>query len=161
SLRPLYRLREPPAVRCGFLGSAGRHGRAGRLRERVGGRPGRSVRHPGGRCPRGLGTLRRGRLRAPPGVRDGRVARWLAAAHDPRARKLPALMSPPLLQVSGLGKRFRGLEALRDVSLEVRAGEILAVIGPNGAGKTTLLNIVSGALAPSSGDVHYRGERIS
>jgi branched-chain amino acid transport system ATP-binding protein len=70
-------------------------------------------------------------------------------------------MSPPLLQVSGLGKRFRGLEALRALTFEVRSGEILAVIGPNGAGKTTLLNIVSGALAPSTGDVHFRGKRIS
>ena len=70
-------------------------------------------------------------------------------------------MSPPVLQVSGLSKRFRGLEALRAVSFVVRAGEILAVIGPNGAGKTTLLNLLSGALAPSAGDVRYRGQRIS
>jgi branched-chain amino acid transport system ATP-binding protein len=66
----------------------------------------------------------------------------------------------PLLVVRGLGKRFAGLEALRDASFDVAEGEILALIGPNGAGKTTLLNLIAGALRPTAGSVRFRGQRI-
>ena len=65
-----------------------------------------------------------------------------------------------LLEVRGLHKRFGGLHAVRDVSLEVRQGSIKAVIGPNGAGKTTLFHLVSGFLAPDQGTVRLRGEPI-
>lgn len=58
-----------------------------------------------------------------------------------------------LLEVSGLGKRFSGLVALDDVSLEVEAGEIIGLVGPNGAGKTTLFNCISGTLEPTEGTV--------
>ena len=60
-----------------------------------------------------------------------------------------------LLTVEGLGKRYGELEALRDVSFEVRAGELLAVIGPNGAGKTTLLSIIAGIQPASAGSVSH------
>jgi ABC-type branched-subunit amino acid transport system ATPase component len=66
----------------------------------------------------------------------------------------------PLLECRGLGRRFGGLWALRDVDLAVHEGEILGLIGPNGAGKTTLFNVVSGVLRPTTGTVHYRGRRI-
>jgi ABC-2 type transport system ATP-binding protein len=59
-----------------------------------------------------------------------------------------------VLSVSALAKRYGALEALRDVSFEVAAGELIAVVGPNGAGKTTLLSIIVGVQPPSSGLVN-------
>jgi len=67
----------------------------------------------------------------------------------------------PLLSVRGLTKRFGGLTALHDASFEVAAGEIFGVIGPNGAGKTTLFSCLVGALAPTAGEVRFRGERMN
>ncbi|MCW3018038.1 MAG: heme exporter protein CcmA [Solirubrobacterales bacterium] len=58
-----------------------------------------------------------------------------------------------VLVVEALAKRYGEIEALRDVSFEVRAGELVAVIGPNGAGKTTLLSIIAGIHPPSAGSV--------
>jgi ABC-2 type transport system ATP-binding protein len=59
----------------------------------------------------------------------------------------------PVLSVSGLSKRYGEREALRDVSFELRAGELVAVVGPNGAGKTTLLSILVGVQSASAGSV--------
>jgi branched-chain amino acid transport system permease protein len=72
---------------------------------------------------------------------------------DPRA---PGA-GPPLLRVEALSKRFGGLEALRDVTLHVRRGEILGVLGPNGAGKSTLFDCISGFVRPSRGTVRLAG----
>jgi branched-chain amino acid transport system permease protein len=58
-----------------------------------------------------------------------------------------------VLEVSGLVMRFRGVVALEDVSLTVRAGEIHGIVGPNGSGKTTLFNVISGLYKPSGGQV--------
>jgi branched-chain amino acid transport system ATP-binding protein len=65
-----------------------------------------------------------------------------------------------LLELSALGKRFGGVQAVKDVSFSVKKGTIKAVIGPNGAGKTTLFNLVSGFLTPDTGSIHFRGEPI-
>ncbi len=65
-----------------------------------------------------------------------------------------------LLAARGVCCEFGGVVALRDVDVELRAGEILALIGPNGAGKTTLLNILSCVLAPTRGEVWLRGSRV-
>jgi ABC-2 type transport system ATP-binding protein len=57
------------------------------------------------------------------------------------------------LTVSAVSKRYGELEALREITLQARTGELVAVIGPNGAGKTTLLSIIAGAQAPTAGSV--------
>jgi inositol transport system ATP-binding protein len=62
-----------------------------------------------------------------------------------------------LLSVEGVSKQFSGVAALRDVSLEVRRGEILGLLGENGAGKSTLLKILSGVQPPSSGRIVFDG----
>ncbi len=82
----------------------------------------------------------------------------------PAAAPLPTRARPAageiLLDVKNAEKRFGGLVAVNRVSFELRAGEILGLIGPNGAGKSTLFNLVTGVLPLSSGEVHFRGERI-
>ncbi len=65
-----------------------------------------------------------------------------------------------LLEIEHLTKEFDGVTALQNVTLEVRAGEILGVIGPNGAGKTTLFNCISGMFPPDRGTIRFRGEPI-
>lgn len=66
-----------------------------------------------------------------------------------------------LLQAEDLTKAFRGLVAVRGVSLEVRPREICSIIGPNGAGKTTLFNLLSGVLRPTSGRIRVDGKDMS
>jgi branched-chain amino acid transport system ATP-binding protein len=66
----------------------------------------------------------------------------------------------PLLEVSGISKRFGGLVAVRDLSLEMARGEVLGLIGPNGAGKTTAFNLLSGFLTPDEGTVHFDGHPL-
>jgi ABC-2 type transport system ATP-binding protein len=63
----------------------------------------------------------------------------------------------PLISVNGLGKRFGERQALREVTFELGAGELVAVVGPNGAGKTTLLSILAGVQSASSGSVGGAG----
>jgi len=65
-----------------------------------------------------------------------------------------------MLEVSNLDVFYGKSQALRDVSLRVDEGEIVALVGANGAGKTTLLNTVSGLLRPASGSVEFLGKRI-
>jgi branched-chain amino acid transport system ATP-binding protein len=66
-----------------------------------------------------------------------------------------------ILEVKGMTKRFGGLTAVNDVSFVVNEREILSVIGPNGAGKSTLFKLISSFLKPTSGEVRFKGERIS
>lgn len=62
-----------------------------------------------------------------------------------------------VLEISGATKRFGGLIAVNDVSLHLKAGEILALLGPNGAGKSTMFNLISGALPATTGEVRFIG----
>jgi branched-chain amino acid transport system ATP-binding protein len=66
-----------------------------------------------------------------------------------------------LLDVSGLGRTFGGVKAVRDLSFSLQADEILGLIGPNGAGKTTVVNLLSGVIKPSSGKVVLSGEEVT
>jgi branched-chain amino acid transport system ATP-binding protein len=66
-----------------------------------------------------------------------------------------------VLRTRELTRRFGGLVAVKDVSIECRTGEVHAVIGPNGAGKTTLINMLSGDLHPSSGSIFLEGSDVT
>ncbi|GAB3705504.1 sugar ABC transporter ATP-binding protein [Spirosoma flavus] len=66
----------------------------------------------------------------------------------------------PFLQLTGISKRFPGVKALDNVSFELQAGEVHALCGENGAGKSTLMNILTGNLAPDSGQLLLRGNPI-
>jgi putative phosphonate transport system ATP-binding protein len=65
-------------------------------------------------------------------------------------------MSGPLLSASGLLKSYGGRAAVREASLTLNEGEVLAIVGESGSGKSTLLNMLSGRLAPDGGEVSYR-----
>ena len=65
------------------------------------------------------------------------------------------------LSVAGVGKRFGGVTAVDDVSIEVPQGRIVSIIGPNGAGKTSLLNMISGFYKPDSGRISLEGRDIT
>src|ERR1700761_2482559 len=89
--------------------------------------------------------------------------------HDgPRQATKPLLQQAPnspmnlAISVSHLNKAYAsGFQALKDVSLDIRSGEIFALLGPNGAGKTTLINIICGIVTPSSGRIVASGHDIS
>src|SRR5450631_1757987 len=67
----------------------------------------------------------------------------------------------PLLELSGVTKRFGGLVAVQDVNLVINPREIISVIGPNGAGKTTVFNLITGIYKPTSGDIRLEGHSIA
>jgi ABC-2 type transport system ATP-binding protein len=67
----------------------------------------------------------------------------------------------PIISISGISKTYAsGFEALKNINLEIRRGEIFALLGPNGAGKTTLINVVCGIVTPSAGTVLVGGNDI-
>jgi len=99
------------------------------------------------------------------------LCKWLPLgkrATSVTSAKAKALPSRPLpkqgeliLEARNITRRFGGLVANNDMSLQVHAGEILALIGPNGAGKSTMFNQLSGVDVPTSGDVLFMGQRIN
>lgn len=84
---------------------------------------------------------------------------------NPNAPDLPRRPMPAvgevILQAVDVTRKFGGLVANNNMSLDVRAGEILALIGPNGAGKSTMFNQISGVDTPTSGDVIFRGNSVA
>jgi ABC-2 type transport system ATP-binding protein len=76
-------------------------------------------------------------------------------------RDVPDITMQPIISVSHLFKTYAtGFEALKDINLEIKRGEIFALLGPNGAGKTTLISIICGIVNPSSGQVLVGGHDI-
>src|SRR6201985_1817641 len=67
----------------------------------------------------------------------------------------------PVLEVRGLTKRFGGLTAVKNLDLEVHAGEIFGLIGPNGSGKSTAMKSIMGIERPSAGKVLFQGEDVA
>lgn len=67
----------------------------------------------------------------------------------------------PILKIRGLSKTFGALMAIHRIDLDVSKGEVLGIIGPNGAGKTTFFNLLTGVLKPTSGEIRFKGEKIS
>ena len=67
---------------------------------------------------------------------------------------------PPVLSVEGLETRYGSVPAVKGVSLEVGAGDLVGVIGPNGAGKTTTLQSIMGLLRPAAGRVRFEGRDL-
>lgn len=70
-------------------------------------------------------------------------------------------MTHALLRLNHVSRRFGGVLAIQDVSLEVQTGELVGLIGPNGAGKTTLINLITGVLKPTHGEIEFEGSKIS
>jgi len=66
-----------------------------------------------------------------------------------------------LLELENITKRFGGLVAVNDVSLQIEAGELIGIVGPNGSGKTTLYNVISGVYSPEEGRVIFQGKDIT
>src|SRR3954464_10410069 len=83
----------------------------------------------------------------------------MRAAASPRCSG--RAMAEPLLSTDRLVKRFGGLLATDNVSIDVRPGEIHALIGPNGAGKTTLVGQLTGNVRPDSGTIHFAGRDVT
>src|SRR5580698_3284069 len=80
-----------------------------------------------------------------------------------RAPVMPAAgadRGTPLLKLSGVGKNFGPVQALRDVDLEIYPGEVLALVGDNGAGKSTMIKTISGIWSPDSGQVFWEGKEV-
>jgi len=81
-------------------------------------------------------------------------------AAEPLGRRSMPERGSVVLDVRKVTKRFGGLVANNAMSLEVRAGEVTALIGPNGAGKSTMFNCISGVNPPTSGEIHFLGQRV-
>ncbi len=68
-------------------------------------------------------------------------------------------IGPVLMELRNITLRFGGVVAIRDISFDIREGEIRAIIGPNGAGKSSMLNVINGFYRPQEGEVWFRGEK--
>jgi len=115
----------------------------------------------------GLATRGYGRLRGGPlggaAVPPGKAAPPSSATGATAGARGSGRSSPranPVLRATGAGKTFGGIRAVDDVSLELRADEVLGMVGPNGAGKSTLIGLLSGAIS-GDGTVELLGENVT
>src|SRR3954447_22259284 len=123
-------------------------------------------------------STRRSAARSPPRrLRPTATTRSAPRARRPRGsatpRRCPSATDPmaapatsteavaPILRLRGVGRRFGGVVAVKDVDLTVGAGERRAILGPNGAGKTTLFNLISGEFPPTAGTVELFGRDVT
>ncbi len=94
-----------------------------------------------------------------------RRARRSAGDGRPRTKQVEVERTEPRdgvsVQVRGVSKKFGGLQAAKDVDLDLSPGEIVALIGPNGAGKTTVFNLITGTISPDSGTVRLGDEDVT
>ena len=81
-----------------------------------------------------------------------------ASSPTPRA---PEASGAPVLQLTGISKRFNGIHALNDVGLTIRAGEVMALIGENGAGKSTMVKTLTGIYRPDAGSILLDGKPVA
>jgi ribose transport system ATP-binding protein len=101
-------------------------------------------------------------------VRDPARSRIATAMTDPSLPSAPESVAaaadpaalPEVLRLTGISKRFPGVQALRDVDFDLRAGEVHVLFGENGAGKSTLINIIAGTFPPDDGTMTLRGQPI-
>src|ERR1041385_2054581 len=82
------------------------------------------------------------------------------AAPAPILQSAADRTSPVALRVAALQKRYGDLEAVRDLSFEIHAGEIFGLLGPNGAGKTSTISVLATQLRPTSGDALVFGHSV-
>ena len=67
----------------------------------------------------------------------------------------------PIVRMLNISKRFSSVQALNDVTIEVRHQEVLGLLGDNGAGKSTLIKILAGVFPPDEGEIHFEGKRVN
>ena len=72
----------------------------------------------------------------------------------------PSPVGESVLSLTGVNKRVGAVQALTDVHLDVKAGEVVALVGDNGAGKSTLVKVISGVYQPDSGDINFAGRKV-
>lgn len=108
---------------------------------------------PEGIVPRVRDAWRRRHARAEPATKSATPATTVESSSRTVGDRV-------VLKVEGVSRAFGGLQAVQDVSFEVREGEVLGIIGPNGAGKTTLFNLMNGFIAPDAGRVVWAGEDL-
>ncbi|HKW82668.1 MAG TPA: ABC transporter ATP-binding protein [Burkholderiaceae bacterium] len=80
-------------------------------------------------------------------------------ASDAPPRAFP--IGAPILELEAISLRFGGVQALTNISFNVREHEVRAIIGPNGAGKSSMLNVINGVYKPQEGGITFRGERLA
>ena len=89
---------------------------------------------------------------------------WPAASQSPAGSvamcELSMVDDAPLVRMEGISKNFGGLRALKNVDVELRAGEVMGILGHNGAGKSTLIKILAGAEQADAGRIFIRGEEV-